>query len=747
MSLTEKAFFEEISKISGKELTENQKEAVVYFDSPLKIVAVPGSGKTEVLVLKALYLLTVKGVHPKSIFLVSFTKKAARELLERLIGYYEKLKENIKEVNGEPYELYCGTLHSLALKVMDEFQYSKLGKYRLMEDFERKLLIYREFQKEIKEKSYDLLFEKLKYFKREQPREITPEDRLNFLSLLFEFIPQNRIDYTKLIKGEVKELKLAGKLYRKYRKTLKEKGLLDYTHSEELFLNFLKSEEAKVFLEGDGEAFPGVKFVLVDEYQDTTPLDEEIYFTLSKEGHITVVGDDHQSLYRFRGGVVECFIEFESRYKEFTEKEVKKIEITDNFRSDASIVAFANYFIKKHRKLEDYKNAWEFLSEEKRLTWKSNIDSFEELKCSVLNFTGEKKKQAEFIKEFVKELKNNKIVEKFSDVVLLMPSSREVRKGEKTLAGLVREKLKEEGIEVYNPRSKTFKEQEEIEKMVGALSYCLLKPKGLEKEIKKEVEKLEEKLEGKLKSKAEELKRETLKGNLSLLELFYRLLPLVNGKEESKKRNLAKLSNLLSSLERLSQKLIEEELKEKEIKKVLKELQEEFGVKGDLNFEEERKVAVKLKSYREFFKTFLPIFLKEDTDLQELPDLPEDKFPIMTIHQSKGLEFPIVIVGEVENHPSDFTLGKLEELLMEYIKRAPISSWNRGVIETAKKLFVAYTRAMYLLVILNEGKEEGNDREKAYLPGLKRKNAESFPTLFKEKIKEVRKSERGRRAN
>ncbi|WP_456455647.1 UvrD-helicase domain-containing protein [Thermovibrio sp.] len=747
MSLTEEDFFKVISEISGKELTENQKKAVLHFNSPLKIVAVPGSGKTEVLVLKALYLLTVRGVHPKSIFLVSFTKKAARELLERLISYYEKLKENVKEANGEPYELYCGTLHSLALKVMDEFQYSELGKYRLMEDFERKLLIYKEFQKEIKEKSYDPLFEKLKYFKKEQPKEITPDDRLNFLSLLFEFIPQNRIDYEKLLKEEDKELKLAGELYRKYRETLKKKGLLDYTHSEELFLNFLNSEEAKIFLKGDGEAFSGVKFVLVDEYQDTNPLDEEIYFTLSKGRHITVVGDDHQSLYRFRGGVVECFIEFESRYEEFSGRKVKKIEITDNFRSDASIVAFANYFIKKHRKLEGYKNAWEFLSEEKRLKWKSKINSFEELKCSVLNFTAEKEKQAEFVKELVKELKDNKIVEKLSDVVLLMPSSREVRKGEKTLAGLVREKLKEEGIEVYNPRSKTFKEQEEIEKMVGALSYCLLKPKGIEKEIKEEVEKLEGKLEGELKSKAEELKKETLKGNLSLLELFYRLLPLVKGQEESKKRNLAKLSSLLSSLERLSQKLVEEELKEKEAEKVLKELQEELGTEGNSNSEEERKVAVRLKSYEEFFKTFLPIFLKEEADLQELPELPEDKFPIMTIHQSKGLEFPIVIVGEVENHPPDFTLGKLEELLSKYIKRAPVSSWERGVVETAKKLFVAYTRAMHLLVILSEGKEEGNDREKAYLPGLKRKNAENFPTLFKEKIKEVKESERGRRAN
>ncbi len=722
MSLTKKDFFKAVSEISGKELTEKQKEAVVHFNTPLKIVAVPGSGKTEILVLKALYLLTVKQVHPKSIFLVSFTKRAARELLERLIGYYESLKEKLKEVKGEPYELYCGTLHSLALKVMDEFQYSKLGKYRLMEDFERKLLIYREFKEEIKEDSYDYFFKNLKYSKDGKPKEITPNDRLKLLSLLFEFIPQNKIDYRKLKKEKSKELKLIGELYYKYRKTLKEKGLLDYAHSEELFLNFLKSKEAKLFLEGDGEALPGIEFVLVDEYQDTNPLDEEIYFTLSRGKHITVVGDDHQSLYRFRGGVVECFIEFESRYEEFSGKRVRKIEIMDNFRSDASIVAFANYFTKKHREYRNYKDAWELLSEKKSLKWKSKVNSFKELKCSVLHFTGEKEKQAEFVKELIKELKDKRIIGKLSDAVLLLPSSKEVGKEEKTLAGLVKEKLKEEGIEVYNPRSKTFKEQEEVKQMVGAISLSLSKPTGLEKELTEEIEKLEEELSKELKEKAEELKEYTLKGNLSLLELFYRFLPLVEAQEESKKRNLAKLSNILSSLERLSQKLVEEELRKEEV--------------SAINGEEERKLAVKLKSYKEFFKTFLPVFLKENEDLQELPELPEDKFPIMTIHQSKGLEFPIVIVGETENHPSDYALGKLEEILERYIKRAPVNSWNRGVVEVVKKLFVAYTRAIHLLVILSNEQEGKNDRENAYLPGFNRKNIRKFSELFKEKVKE-----------
>jgi len=733
LSLTEENFFEAVKEISGKELTRNQKEAVLYFDSPLKVVAVPGSGKTEVLVLKTLYLLTVKQVHPKSIFLVSFTRKAARELLERLVSYYEKLREKVNEVKGEPYEIYCGTLHSLALKVMDEFQYSKLGKYRLMEEFERKLLIYREFQEEIKGDSYDSFFEKLKYFKKGEPKEITPDDRLKFLSLLFEFIPQNRIDYKELIKAGRRELKLAGKLYYKYRKTLKEKGLLDYTHSEELFLNFLNSEEAKIFLEGDDEAFPGIKFVLVDEYQDTNPLDEEIYFTLSKGRHITVVGDDHQSLYRFRGGVVECFIEFESRYKKFSSKEVKKIEITDNFRSDASIVAFANYFIKNHREQENYKEAWKRLSEEKKLRYKSKVNSFKELNCSVLNFTGEKEKQAEFVKELVKELKEKGIIEKLSDAVLLLPSSREVGKEEKTLAGLVREKLKEEGIEVYNPRSKTFKEQEEVRQMVGAISYCLLKPKKLEKELVEEVKRLEGELSEEIKEKAKELKEHALKGNLSLLELFYRFLPFVKAQEESKKRNLAKLSNILSSLERLSQKLVEEELGKEEV--------------SFITGEERRKLLVKLKSYEEFFKTFLPVFLKENEDLQELPELPEDKFPIMTIHQSKGLEFPIVIVGETENHPSDYALGKLEEILERYVKRAPVNSWNRGIVEIAKKLFVAYTRAIHLLIILNSGKEGENDRENAYLPGFSSKNMEMFPKLFRKKIEGEKEGGRGREIN
>ena len=226
--------------------------------------------------------------------------------------------QRVKEASRVVASLKGEVKRKVLLQMAEEIQKNQekifleiLEKYRLLGDFEREIFIFKNFYEETKKEEFLPLY---KLFEKEE--EIGEElylKRLSLLSLLFEFIPQNNIPSNRLIKEEYPPLSIAGNLYRKYVNLLKENHYIDHTHIEKLFLQFLNSEESEIFIEGDGtDYFPGIRYVLVDECQDTNPLDEKIYFTLvRKSKNLTVVGDDNQSLYRFRGAVVDCFINFE----------------------------------------------------------------------------------------------------------------------------------------------------------------------------------------------------------------------------------------------------------------------------------------------------------------------------------------------------------------------------------------------------------------------------------------------------
>ena len=704
--MEEKSFFLLVEEFTGKRLNEKQKEAIVHTEGPLKIVAGPGSGKTEVLVLKALYLITVKGVNPKSIFLVTFTRKASEEFLSRLVTYAGALKAKHPELSFEPYDIYSGTLHSLAIRVMEEFQYSKFEKYRLLGDFEREIFIFKNFYEETKKEEFLPLY---KLFEKEGDEEIGEElylRRLSLLSLLFEFIPQNNISSGKLIKEKYPPISIAGNLYRKYFSLLKENHYIDHTHIEKLFLQFLNSEESKIFIEGDGtDYFPGIRYVLVDEYQDTNPLDEKIYFTLTgKNKNLTVVGDDNQSLYRFRGAVVDCFINFEKSCKDILGEEAVKIELLKNYRSDKQIVAFINYFLRKHKDYSDYKFAWKKLSMEKKILFSSGVEVYKTTENSVIEIEGDEEELAEKCYYLVKELKSRGIISKYSDVVLLLPSTREDK-----FAGKVRKTFERRGIPVYNPRAKSLIYQKEIGVMLGALLNILPEKNGIPGSLKETTtlwkETFEKEASEELKKKVEELSSAINPENLNILELFYQLLscePLKSFKKNLLTSvNLARLSQLISSFSQMV---------------------------------EDRDSLIP-----EFFRTFLFILSTRNADLQEVEEIPHDVFPLMTIHQSKGLEFPIVIVGDIDNISGEWRIGKTEELLGKFLKNYTGKfRWERNILDAVRKFYVAYSRAQYCLVILKKKELLPYDKNRpwktAAFPGFDLRWYKRFTERFQKKV-------------
>ncbi|MDY7082952.1 MAG: UvrD-helicase domain-containing protein, partial [Halobacteria archaeon] len=157
---------------------------------------------------------------------------------------------------------------------------------------------------------------------------------------LFNRIGQYRVDVDELEQAEDEPLRELAAAYREYREQLDDSARCDFTVLQERFLNFLDSDAGSRFLNGDSRRDkPPLRSVLVDEYQDVNPLQQEVYFKMTvgmDEPDITVVGDDDQSLYRFRGATVDCLIEFPERAANrfgIGEDEIRTIQLNRNYRS------------------------------------------------------------------------------------------------------------------------------------------------------------------------------------------------------------------------------------------------------------------------------------------------------------------------------------------------------------------------------------------------------------------------------
>jgi len=128
----------------GYPLNNHQREAVDFGAGPLWIIAGPGSGKSEVLVTRALKLICVDGAEPRSVLMTTFTKKAARNLEDRLAAYLLALQTAHPELDSvDLSEMRIGTLHSLCNDILQEFRYPGYQNVRLLEDVEQHMFVYR----------------------------------------------------------------------------------------------------------------------------------------------------------------------------------------------------------------------------------------------------------------------------------------------------------------------------------------------------------------------------------------------------------------------------------------------------------------------------------------------------------------------------------------------------------------------------------------------------------------------------
>lgn len=302
-------------------LNEPQREAVYYTEGPLLILAGAGSGKTRVLTHRIAYLIEEKGVNPWNILAITFTNKAAgemRERVERLVGFGSE-------------SIWVSTFHSMCVRILRR-HISLLGydtnftiydaddQKTLMKDVCKLLQIDTKIYKE------RALLAAVSHAKNEL---VTPEEfRLN-------------------AGGDFSQRKIA-EVYEEYEKQLKANNALDF---DDLLIKTVQLFQTQAdVLEYYQERF---RYIMVDEYQDTNTVQFELVRLLaSKYRNLCVVGDDDQSIYKFRGANIKNILNFEQYFED-----AKVIKLEQNYRSTSNILNAANAVIRNNAGRKD-KTLW-----------------------------------------------------------------------------------------------------------------------------------------------------------------------------------------------------------------------------------------------------------------------------------------------------------------------------------------------------------------------------------------------------
>ena len=295
-----------------KGLNDKQYEAVVNTEGPCLVIAGAGSGKTKVLTHKIAYLIGEKGVHPWDILAITFTNKAANEMKERIEGL----------VGEAAKDIWMGTFHSICVRILRRF-IDRIG-------FDSSFIIFDTSDQKtlVKGCLKDLAIDDKMFTDRAVLSEIS-----NAKNEMLE--PEQ---YQARANGDFRKEKIAS-VYNLYQKRLRENNAIDFDDIINYTIKILMENED--VLEYYSNKF---KYVLVDEYQDTN----KAQFTLvtmfaSKNGNITVVGDNDQGIYSFRGADISNILNFE---RDFPGTKIIKLE--QNYRCTGNILKAANSVIKNN---------------------------------------------------------------------------------------------------------------------------------------------------------------------------------------------------------------------------------------------------------------------------------------------------------------------------------------------------------------------------------------------------------------
>lgn len=752
----EKIVLDELGRDIRVTTNEDQHNAIAAApDTSLFIVAGPGSGKTTVMVLKILKFILVDGVKPSSILATTFTRKAASQLKSRTAEWGNKLKsvllQNPKywDVNDRLKKLdfkkiVTGTLDSIAEDILKN-EDSLNSQPAIVEDLvSNALMIKVGLLDHDRQRDRDLQ-SFLNHIRGTRTR-LNVSMMSQILLEIKDRIYHDRIDFEEFIDNyDHPGAKIAYDAITDYTGDLKNRNLLDFSMLEDEFLRKLQKGKLK--------SLGKIKMVLVDEYQDTNLLQEMIYFKIAgvaikNKGSIIVVGDDDQSLYRFRGATVDLFTSFGSRLKNQLGIMPFFVNLSNNYRSTENIVNFCNEFISLDEEFQKARAAGKELIS----PGLENSHNFPVLGMFRENINTLAADLAEFIREISQgngidlNYKNKsfkvKVDEKDGspvDVAFLCSSPLELDfKGNSRLPILLKDELNKFNpqIPVFNPRGQSLGRIPVIEILCGMLLDCIDPEEAIQYDLKRLPRNAVHRFKI-WRSKSleyidinddenKEIKAflNTWKGNffmkghdkieVPLVDLIYRAIRWIP--EMLEDEGLVYLEVIIKTITQTSL------FSDFKANIVLN------GTNGDI----ERNSVIEM-----LWNIFVPIALGAiNIDLDILDNLPKNGINIMSIHQSKGLEFPIVIVDV----GSDFKMnhsyhafkrfpgssGKscsIEDNMREFSKmgKPKRNALDRAFDDLIRQYFVAFSRPQGLLLLvglnsLKDGYFFNNDMR--YVPNI-----------------------------
>lgn len=322
-------------------LNTQQKEAVFHTEGPLLILAGAGSGKTRVLTHRVAYLIEEKGINPWNILAITFTNKAAQEMRDRV--------DSIVGFGSE--SIWVSTFHSTCVRILRRY-IDKLG-------YDNNFTIYdTDDQKTIMKEVCKYLEIDTKIYKERALLGAISKAKDELIG---------PIQFKINVQGDYAKEKVA-KVYEEYQKRLKNNNALDFDDLIAKTVELL--QDNKDVLEYYQERF---KYIMVDEYQDTNTAQFQLISILaSKYRNLCVVGDDDQSIYKFRGANISNILDFEKVYID-----AKVIKLEQNYRSTKNILNAANTVIHNNLGRKD-KTLWTDNEAGEKITYKQFFNAYEE---------------------------------------------------------------------------------------------------------------------------------------------------------------------------------------------------------------------------------------------------------------------------------------------------------------------------------------------------------------------------------
>ena len=637
-------------------LNKEQQEAVKHMEGPLLILAGAGSGKTTMMTHRIAYMLE-KGVSPYNILAVTFTNKAAGEM-----------KDRIESLTGGTRGMWVMTFHAMCVRILrnhGEVLGFKNG-FSIYDESDKKALLKR-IVKDLKidEKIYPVSYLGSVISSCKEAEE-DPDD----------YIENNSMNF----KAET-----VAKVYARYMEDLQQNNAMDF---DDLLWNAVKLFEASSeVLSYYQERF---KYIMVDEYQDTNYLQYKLIHALAEKSHnLCVVGDDDQCIYQWRGADIRNILDFE---KDFPETKVIKLE--QNYRSDANILDLANSVIANNRNRKA-KELWTDRNEGSKITYRRLEDE---------------QREAWYVGREIQHLHDEEGIP-FNDMAILYRKNAQSRPFE--------EKFSFRGIPYRVLGGTRFYDRREI-KDVMSYMHLVENPSddvAMARIINEPKRGLGPKSLGGIVSYAkayklsifEALKEQEVLGSLSrksraAVEDLVAMLDELGAEQDNMELsdiydNLIRRSGYLTALE--AENTVEADARIEnilELRSVIAEFEEKAA--GSVLTDEEDEFREERDRLREDGfdvkePTLLQSFLERIALLSDIDnrDESEDAVVMMTLHSSKGLEFPVVFMPGMENGLFPGSASMDDPSKMEEERRLCYV----GITRAMRKLYLtgAQTRMLY----------------------------------------------------